>query len=80
MKPGQYIFDMGGFPNSGGKEIAPEEQSNFIENIPNAISNLIPNNPLESILMGEMLGVVIFTIIIGPAYNFLVLFRISVDS
>ncbi len=67
LKPGQYIFALGGFPNSGESKIAPTEQTNLIENIPNAISNLIPNNPLESILTGEMLGVVIFTIIIGVA-------------
>lgn len=67
LKPGKYIFTLGGFPNSGENQIEPNAQTNLIENIPNAISNLIPNNPLESILMGEMLGVVIFTIIIGVA-------------
>lgn len=67
LKPGQYIFTLGGFPNSDKSQIAPNEQTNLMENIPNAISNLIPNNPLESILTGEMLGVVIFTIIIGVA-------------
>lgn len=67
LKPGQYLYRLGGFPNSGENQIAPNDQTNLIENIPNTISNLIPNNPLESILMGEMLGVVIFTIIIGVA-------------
>lgn len=67
MKPGQYIFQLGGFPNSGEKLIKTAEQTSLTENLPNTISNLIPNNPLESILMGEMLGVVIFTIIIGVA-------------
>jgi len=67
LKPGQYIFSLGGFPNSGESQVVPNEQSNLIDNIPNAISNLIPNNPLESILTGEMLSVVIFTIIIGVA-------------
>lgn len=67
FRPGQYIFELGGFPSSGESQIMPDEQSNLLENIPNAISNLIPNNPLESILTGEMLGVVIFTIIIGVA-------------
>jgi Na+/H+-dicarboxylate symporter len=67
LKPGQYIFTIGGFPNSDKSQIAPNEQTKLIENIPNAISNLIPNNPLEAILTGEMLGVVIFTIIIGVA-------------
>ncbi|TXD48653.1 dicarboxylate/amino acid:cation symporter [Polaribacter sp. IC073] len=67
LKPGQYIFELGGFPNSGKSQIIPDEQTDLIANIPNAISNLIPNNPMESILTGEMLGVVIFTIIIGVA-------------
>lgn len=67
MKPGEYVLTLGGFPESGEKQILPTEQANLIDNIPMAISNLIPNNPLESILMGEMLGVVIFTIIIGIA-------------
>ncbi|MEO8934501.1 MAG: dicarboxylate/amino acid:cation symporter [Xanthomarina sp.] len=66
MRPGQYVLSLGGFPSSG-EEIIPVEQNNIADNIPLAISNLIPNNPLESILMGEMLGVVIFTIIIGVA-------------
>ncbi len=67
LKPGQYIFSLGGFPNSSESQNIPIEETKLIENIPNAISNLIPNNPLESILTGEMLGVVIFTIIIGVA-------------
>ena len=67
LKPGQYIFSLGGFPNSGKSQNIPIEHTNLIENIPNAIANLIPNNPLESILVGEMLGVVIFTILIGVA-------------
>ncbi len=67
LRPGEYIFALGGFPNSGESPIAVNGQTMGIESIPNAISNLIPNNPLESILTGEMLGVVIFTIIIGVA-------------
>ncbi|MCX7549957.1 dicarboxylate/amino acid:cation symporter [Xanthomarina sp. F2636L] len=67
MRPGQYVLSLGGFPISGDEQILPTEQTSLVDNIPMAISNLIPNNPLESILMGEMLGVVIFTIIIGIA-------------
>jgi len=67
MQPGQYIFVLGGLPTSNTKQIEPNETTNLFENIPTTISNLIPNNPLESILTGEMLGVVIFTIIIGIA-------------
>ncbi|MFT7611243.1 MAG: Na+/H+-dicarboxylate symporter [Parvicellaceae bacterium] len=67
FEPGQYIFAHGGFPNASVSEIAGKEPINIVENIPRAISNLIPENPLETILTGEMLGVVIFTIIIGVA-------------
>ena len=67
MKPGEYIFKLGGFPNNSVGESIATEAPDLIDNIPTTISNLIPNNPLESILMGEMLGVVIFTIIIGIA-------------
>lgn len=67
MKPGQYIYQLGGFPNNSAEPSIPTEAPDLMENLPTTISNLIPNNPLESILMGEMLGVVIFTIIIGVA-------------
>lgn len=67
MKPGKYVYALGGFPNSGGNEVVANEVPNAIENIPKTISNLIPNNPLESFLTVEMLGIVIFTIIIGIA-------------
>lgn len=67
FKPGQYLFKHGGLPNSSNNQAVTKDSSNILENIPEAISNLIPDNPLEAILTGEMLGVVIFTIIIGIA-------------
>ncbi len=67
LKPGKYIYALGGFSDSGGKKIVATDKSAIIDNIPDAISNLIPDNPLQSVLSGEMLGVVIFTIIIGVA-------------
>jgi Na+/H+-dicarboxylate symporter len=45
MKPGLFIYELGGFPNSGTGTIETTEQTSIIENIPNAISNLIPSNP-----------------------------------
>ncbi len=67
MKPGEYIFSLGGFPNSSIETPISSAAPNIDLDLPNAISKLIPNNPMESMLMGEMLGVVIFTIIIGVA-------------
>ena len=43
------------------------ELSFGLENIPDAISNLLPENPLESMVNADMLSIVIFTIIIGVA-------------
>ena len=67
FNPGQYIFAYGGLPNSSSTFISAKDSNGLIEDIPKAISNLIPDNPLEAILTGEMLGVVIFTVIIGVA-------------
>ncbi len=67
LAPGKLVYELGGFPNSSNEEIQVEGESLAISNVPDAISELIPDNPLESILKGEMLGVVIFTIIIGVA-------------
>jgi len=65
MQPGLYINELGGLPGAdAASEITRESTS---KSIPEAIANLIPNNPLEAMLTGEMLGVVIFTIIIGVA-------------
>lgn len=68
FKPGASIFRKGVFKLS-------ESQVNLIDNdggssffdIPNAISNLLPENPLASMVSGEMLSIVIFSIIIGIA-------------
>ncbi len=67
LEPGQYIFELGGFPHSGESPSVTQPPKDFVANVPDAISNLVPDNPMRSILTGEMLGVVIFTIIIGVA-------------
>lgn len=40
---------------------------NIARDLPDTISNLLPSNPLASMVSGEMLAIVIFTIIIGVA-------------
>ena len=63
IKPGSYI-DTGGLdlPESTNTEQVVEDID-----IPQKIVNILPENPLQTMLSGEMLGVVIFTIIIGIA-------------
>ncbi|MGR3810327.1 dicarboxylate/amino acid:cation symporter [Jiulongibacter sp. NS-SX5] len=66
FNPGEYVSSLGGF--SSAETLPQTATSQSLEfNIPKTISNLIPVNPLEAILTGEMLSVVIFTIIIGVA-------------
>lgn len=66
MKTGKYINELGGLP--GGNSTSDLAKENVGSgSIPETIANLIPNNPLEAMITGEMLGVVIFTIIIGVA-------------
>ncbi|TPN81379.1 dicarboxylate/amino acid:cation symporter [Aquimarina algicola] len=67
MQPGVLINELGGLPGIETGTIETDQNVPDFKSIPDTISNLIPDNPLESILLGEMLGVVIFTIIIGVA-------------
>ena len=67
FSPGQYVQQYGGFSQSTVSE-SPEAAANpIVLNFPESIANLIPVNPLEAILTGELLSVVIFTVIIGIA-------------
>jgi len=67
IQPGAYIAE----------EFVMSETANTVAsstdlaNIPSAIANIVPGNPFEAIVKGDMLGVVIFTIIIGLAFLFL---------
>lgn len=69
LKPGASIFRQGAFKLSE-KEVNlidhPANGNSFMD-IPSAISNLLPENPLASMVSGEMLSIVIFSIIIGIA-------------
>lgn len=67
FEPGKYVFIHGGLLNNSAEAITVSQGTQMIDNLPLAISNLIPSNPLEAILYGEMFGIVIFTIIIGVA-------------
>lgn len=69
IKPGDLIHEL--TMANGGSEavnVAGNNKTMFgWEEIPNAISDLLPDNPLASMVTGEMLSIVIFTIIIGIA-------------
>jgi len=67
LKPGDLIYQNEAFEVPESKQQMGEENGSSFSNIPEAISNLIPDNPLASMLSGEMLSIVIFTIIIGLA-------------
>ena len=67
FNPGKYIDALGGFSGESVARSTSEGSGELVLNIPESISNLVPVNPLEAILTGEMLSVVIFTIIIGVA-------------
>jgi len=65
FKPGKFLHQHAIAKHSG---IESSNIDSFgFENIPNAISNLLPENPLASMVNGEMLSIVIFAIIIGVA-------------
>lgn len=66
IRPGTLIHD----PASQGVDAISTGQVNSgsaFRDIPEAISELLPANPLAAMVSGEMLAIVIFTIIIGVA-------------
>lgn len=69
VKPGRFIFERrtGDETVLNGSAAGQEKTLPGFSDIPNAISELLPDNPLASMVTGEMLSIVIFTIIIGIA-------------
>jgi len=67
MEPGTLFYSLGGFPVSEQEMVQMDDSINAFKSLPEALSNLIPSNPLQALVTGEMLSVVIFTIIIGIA-------------
>lgn len=66
FKPGKYIFNKGAFSLPNIDDSLTEAVTPFTD-IPSALLELIPSNPLQAILSGEMLSIVVFTILIGVA-------------
>ncbi|MEQ9439891.1 MAG: dicarboxylate/amino acid:cation symporter [Cyclobacteriaceae bacterium] len=69
FKPGSYLHEQAAAEHeavlAAGEENA--ELSFGINDMPAIITDLLPENPLASMVSGEMLSIVIFTIIIGVA-------------
>ncbi|NYJ28155.1 Na+/H+-dicarboxylate symporter [Muricauda sp. ARW1Y1] len=69
FRPGKYLHQQAEMDhaNALADNTESSELSFGINDIPNAITDLLPENPLASMVSGEMLSIVIFTIIIGVA-------------
>ena len=69
IKPGNLIHQLSAKEHSEAVGSVTMENGTMYgwNEIPNAISELLPNNPLASMVTGEMLSIVIFTIIVGIA-------------
>ena len=67
FEPGTYFHSAGAFQMPDGDSLQNGNSSAPFSDIPGAISDLLPENPLASMVTGEMLSVVIFTVIIGVA-------------
>ena len=69
FRPGKYLHQQAevDHANTLAGTAESSELSFGLNDIPNAITNLLPENPLASMVTGEMLSIVIFTIIIGVA-------------
>ena len=69
FKPGRFLHQQAIAEHNGVNPSAESgaELSFEFDKIPDVVSNLLPENPLASMVSGEMLSIVIFTIIIGIA-------------
>ncbi len=64
IKPGSRIQ---GLEAPAASDLGVGATGSLLQRLPDSIGNLLPNNPLAAMVSGEMLGVVIFSIIIGIA-------------
>ncbi|KAB5483982.1 MULTISPECIES: dicarboxylate/amino acid:cation symporter [Flavobacteriaceae] len=69
FRPGKFLHQQAEVDHANALANTDEstELSFGINDIPNVITDLLPENPLASMVSGEMLSIVIFTIIIGVA-------------
>jgi len=69
FKPGRFLHQQSAEEHQKIIEVGKESSTLTFDlnNVPTIISDLLPDNPLASMVNGEMLSIVIFTIIIGIA-------------
>jgi Na+/H+-dicarboxylate symporter len=68
VQPGKYVTLPSHLQAPHGNRVDVPAEINVVRDLPDAIVSLIPVNPLEAAINGEMLGVVIFAVIIGFAF------------
>ena len=66
VKPGLYVASS--FHTSAVHAITASTELHLVRDLPSTIINLIPANPIASATSGEMIGIVIFSIIVGLAF------------
>ncbi len=67
IEPGSYI-DLASGDAAAGSSAGPATKKQPVDyNVPELIAGLIPRHPLASLAEGEMLGIVVFAILIGIA-------------
>jgi Na+/H+-dicarboxylate symporter len=65
FQPGTYMQGKGIFQGIQSQVQNTQTNTEIFSNIPEILVNIIPENPLQSMITGEMLSIVIFSIIIG---------------
>ena len=70
IKPGSYIANEELLVSETIKIVEDKEtEASVFGNIPEAISGVLPINPLQSMISGEMLSLIVFSIIVAIALN-----------
>ncbi len=68
IEPGKYVRLPSEHSESVENTVAVPDDVNIIQDLPAAVVELIPANPLAAAMNSEMLGIVIFSIIVGIAF------------
>lgn len=66
IEPGAYMSGTAFFQEALNVEVSPPVEVG-LRDLPNMLTSLLPENPLSSMVAGEMLSIVIFAFVIGTA-------------